>query len=1039
MSSPSSSHQATAANAELTMEELDSLICDAITKRQSDFVTMDNLHLVDQHMLLEMVLAVYPFTPALDRKACIVFLDMNDALRPILEKSFITRSFKELVEHPLIRALNPTDYKKQGVSQLPSSDSNGSFVSTFETDYRGDSAQTFINVTNHYAHESASSADVKPYNKAISVIQSSGMGKSRMVDEVGDSVFTIPANLREKLAEGLQAYPPADEELREYLEDNFGKGDNQIQAKYAAFIMAVCDTTKAKLESLFKAQDLKGSELAKAWAGHLKYGQSDDEVGENRRQFYRDVIALANKHISEFSNASVDHSTFPNKDELKNIFSELLASARQILKCIAPEHSGTTTACYFYFDEAHNLTVPPKVIEGVRSWTLYHNLGKVLAELSTLPIFFVFLSTNSHLQKFAPVARDYPSYRASDGSFLIPPFTELPFNIFVPEMYKTLETSNKARSLANACTTEVMSGMGRPLWFAHYQRWNAQQRNSTESLKAQKVDDIITFANEKLTLQGGTKDHVAESELAALSIRVGITFDSRTPASRKAEARQVESHMRIVYAIPEHREYMRTGCSSEPILAEAASRFLNRTNNKAGIAVSAPRILAENIQKGFLAKGERGELCGRLLVTVAHDIAIGEYPDVVNPLLKDPQPRFHQPVPVLTFLRALFASCHHNIVLGATSMTGENDGLKLETAFEKAFVCFSHFALAQDSKMLEAECLQTALFRGMAMQAKDNQYSIDAVIPIHMGPITNPITAETTSAINLQFKNRKVSQHCSVDRMITVPNLEQPVISIIFEFGVKSSKSLVASCQVTRPNLHDTHSGPDPDHNHYVFVARGCTSRTYEAIPEEVEKCYKAILAADGLKDDFPRANIPESWALVQELRPSYGGTSAMDEWKNSKAIKSSNWLTLDTKGVAPSGSSAKATSNQPRLIRSHGVKQDLEKLASDQSSILGSSQSHKGSRFTLKDETPIPARQNSKSQSSSNNALPGPSTKTRQQLRSPPASATHNESRSEMKENELEDEENGLKGKTTKTSRGNGRKSRDSVGEGSPKKKTRR
>ncbi|CAE6472857.1 unnamed protein product, partial [Rhizoctonia solani] len=197
---------------------------------------------------------------------------------------------------------------------------------------------------------------------------------------------------------------------------------------------------------------------------------------------------------------------------------------------------GTTTACYFYFDEAHNLTVPPKVIEGVRSWTLYHNLGKVLAELSTLPIFFVFLSTNSHLQKFAPVARDYPSYRASDGSFLIPPFTELPFNIFVPEMYKTLETSNKARSLANACTTEVMSGMGRPLWFAHYQRWNAQQRNSTESLKAQKVDDIITFANEKLTLQGGTKDHVAESELAALSIRVGITFDSRTPASRKAEA-----------------------------------------------------------------------------------------------------------------------------------------------------------------------------------------------------------------------------------------------------------------------------------------------------------------------------------------------------------------------------------------------------------------------------------------------------------------------------------------------------------------------
>ncbi|EUC63824.1 hypothetical protein RSOL_430110 [Rhizoctonia solani AG-3 Rhs1AP] len=1030
MSSSSLGHQATPA---LTMEELNRIICEAINERQSDFTSTTKLHLFDQTMLLEIVFATHPLLASLDKDACITLLDNNESLHSILKNAFAARSFKELVEHPSIRALSLTDDKKQSASQLPSSDSNGSFVSTFETDYRGNSAQNFIDVTNHYARESASAANVKLYNKAISVIQSSGMGKSRMADEIGDTIFTIPANLREKLEGGLKAYPPADEDLREYLEDNLGKGDNQIQAKYAAFIMAVCDTTKAMVESLFKGRGLKGDKLAKVWAGHLKHGQSDDKVGINRREFYSSVITLAKKVLS---NASVDRSTFPTKDEVDDILSELLASAQQMLECIAPNHSGINTACYFYFDEAHNLTTPPKFIEGVRSWSLYHNLGKVLAKLSNLPIFFIFLSTNSHLQRFAPVARDYPSYRASDGSFLIPPFTELPFNIFVPEMYKTLKISKKARSLANACTTEVMSCMGRALWFTHYQRWNTQQRQSIESRKAQKVDDIITFANEKLTLQGGTKDHVAESELAALSIRVGITFDSRTPASREAEARQVESHMRIVYAIPEHREYMRTGCSSEPILAEAASRFLNRTKDKVGIAISAPRVLAENIQKGFLAKGERGELCGRLLVTIAHDLAIDECPVVANPLLKDPQPRYHQPVPVLAFLRALFASCYHDIVLDATSMTGKNGNLKLKTAFKNAFVCFSHFTLAKDSEMLEAKHLQTALFRGMAMQAKDNQYSIDAVIPIHMGSITNPIAVETTSAINLQFKNRKVPQSCSVDRRITVPNLKQPVISIIFEFGAKSSKSSVAPSQVT---LHDTDSALNPDHNHYVFVAHGCTSQTYEAIPEEVENCYKAILAVDSLKDDFPRADIPESWALVQELRPSYGGADARDEWGNSKAIKSPGSSTLDTKGAIPSSSGVKATGNQPRLTRSHGVKQGLEKLASSQSSILGSSKSHKGSRFKLEGETPTPTRRSSRLKSSSNNALPGASTKTGQQLRtrSPPASATHNEPRSEMKEYELEDEESDLKGKATKTSRGNRRKSRGSIGEGLPTKKT--
>jgi hypothetical protein len=35
-----------------------------------------------------------------------------------------------------------------------------------------------------------------PYSNAVSIIQSSGTGKSRMVDELSRSVFTIPFNIR---------------------------------------------------------------------------------------------------------------------------------------------------------------------------------------------------------------------------------------------------------------------------------------------------------------------------------------------------------------------------------------------------------------------------------------------------------------------------------------------------------------------------------------------------------------------------------------------------------------------------------------------------------------------------------------------------------------------------------------------------------------------------------------------------------------------------------------------------------------------------
>ncbi|KAG8707118.1 hypothetical protein FRC11_007674 [Ceratobasidium sp. 423] len=957
------------------MASLDDLILAGIQEQKvldpTNFSSETELSFYDFPALLKIVLSVDESLPSLDLEACASHIVRNHSLVNLLKTAYKQKSFSNLVEEPLIRVLaNLIEDSIMGSSPLVKSDRNTSFQVAFQIPYQGNLPRHFIDVLNMYSRQSKGAS--KLYNKSISIIQSSGMGKSRLVQEVADQVFTIPANLREKLGEGMKAYPPPDEKLRSYFEKHEHKSDDLLQAEYSILLKHIFSQA-ARIADLLK--DREGS-LASTWADYLKPGANDEKVGMGRQKFYTEAVNEAYKvgilklyvfspttenllqEISGISQRVGQNSVLKEEIRLVDLFREMHMGARAMVNVVkskgsdeaslpvdsveasaledydetsasedsdgtsvsedsdeanvpedhdetsASEGSDGTNACIVYFDEAHNLTKPPQIIEGIRYRNPYHNLGMVLSNLRDLPIFFIFLSTNTHLQQFAPPASYHPSIRVSQGRSLIPPFTELSFDVFMTEMFAELQKSEKASSLANACTTEVMSSMGRPLWFAHHNQWKNQDQSA-----GQRVNHVLEFAGEKLTAQD-TPKRISQSKLAALSVRIGITFESTTRASRKMESRQIESHMRVVYAIPEHREYMRTGSPSEPVLAEAAAEYLNRND---GIAVVGPRILSRNCQRGFLARGERGELCGRLLMTIAHDVAMPRTATGnIKPFPHDPRVQFHRPIPVLAFLRALFAAEHHDTVLKATPITDLDGKPTLEAAFKNAFVCFSHFALAADSAMLEAESLRTALFRGMAMQAKDNQASIDAVIPVHMGSITSPITTETTSAINLQFKNRKRPLPCSVDRNITVPDPKQPVISIVLEFGGQSELPLVEVHHWNFPETRSHKSIPHYDDNHYSLVARGCGPETYGVIPEKAKKSYGIILASGALKDDFPRAKIKTSWELVEELKPDFFSVKCRAQW-----------VRWNPDSKKPAGS--------PALPHSKGNLREAMLLASDQ------------------------------------------------------------------------------------------------------------
>jgi len=109
-----------------------------------------------------------------------------------------------------------------------------------------------------------------------------------------------------------------------------------------------------------------------------------------------------------------------------------------------------------YFDEAHTLYNTGK---GEERQNAYFALMKVLAEIAKKRVFFVFLSTNSSLNSFAPTSADYPSDRVNAGGDLIPPFFELSFDAF----YRKGKHTTTLLTLEQVCKLEHVVKTGRPM------------------------------------------------------------------------------------------------------------------------------------------------------------------------------------------------------------------------------------------------------------------------------------------------------------------------------------------------------------------------------------------------------------------------------------------------------------------------------------------------------------------------------------------------------------------------------------------------
>ena len=299
----------------------------------------------------------------------------------------------------------------------------------------------------------------------------------------------------------------------------------------------------------------------------------------------------------------------------------------------------------------------------------------------------------------------------------------------------------------------------------------------------ERSENIIDFASRKLAPHQGR-----DADYAALDVRIRLSFDATNITSREVVSSLVASHMRLVYIVPEHREFMHSGYSSEPILAEAAASLLNDGHGGTifpSIASKGPDILAAAYGSDLLAPGERGETVGRLLMTIAHDSVIMKG----NPNLSTPEAIFHRPIRVIDFLQHLFHSTYHEVILDAGPVKARRDSKTLREAYKNAYLSFSHFARAGDVEAAKLGKINKLLLRGLALQCKSTQKSIDMAIPVFFGDAENGhISEENTSVLQVQIRNRKQRENERVNPdIVLVPKDGMPVLSLFLELGSEES------------------------------------------------------------------------------------------------------------------------------------------------------------------------------------------------------------------------------------------------------------
>lgn len=153
--------------------------------------------------------------------------------------------------------------------------------------YVGDAHTTLL----ENVREINSSRGMNPYANSMPLLQSSGMGKSRTVDELAKDIFVIPLNVRRE-ATGQNAnhllsywlmqiagypFPHSDPDIYDYLVSANYKTWEVTMLAYYNFFFHLFSGIREEIRTHLKGPYPSQKELAQAWRTHLAPVNSQED------------------------------------------------------------------------------------------------------------------------------------------------------------------------------------------------------------------------------------------------------------------------------------------------------------------------------------------------------------------------------------------------------------------------------------------------------------------------------------------------------------------------------------------------------------------------------------------------------------------------------------------------------------------------------------------------------------------------------------------------------------------------------------------
>ena len=460
------------------------------------------------------------------------------------------------------------------------------------------------------------------------IIQSSGVGKSRLVTESGSHCWLFYICCREK-STGF----PYRSDVTNYLTKGiyyafplYGT-DNFHHILFILFLAACLERLRDYVVSLelngspptqdhfdfWKKMQIPDDHFTPAENSSAEQGRPSEFWSEIIDRFKANVQRLINQgHFEVFKNdAPKDAKSLDlSKEEtefaeacLHAVCAELKAVTRDSMDADDEDakNSSKSELILFAFDEAQHLLD----CRFADKYSSTYNL--IRAALAKLPNysdnenfhFSVMLDTHGQISKLHPKNMRDSSARFFFSQELYYPFWSFPF-------HRDLKIGwDKKAAPGNPVFTRAFAYSGRYLWKAYFDKhkdWNRLIEDACLKL----------VLKSKHSLAATERDELAQ--MAVASVRLCLQFLS---SSQMAES-LVHSYMATCTYISPDSDQLMVHYPSEPVLAVAANVLMVQCSETLGWNVVLPE-LERQIQSGMVENGYRGELVARIILSYTWD------------------------------------------------------------------------------------------------------------------------------------------------------------------------------------------------------------------------------------------------------------------------------------------------------------------------------------------------------------------------------------------------------------------------------------